>query len=80
MPDKPAQRLPRKQIETKLTVIHRKIHKEREVCEEDHVEKVLKKNGAALGTKHRPPNSENIIGRTGDHTGRKKNQKADKLR
>lgn len=80
MPDEPAQRLARKKIEPELAVINRKIHKERKVCQEDHIEKVLKKNSAAFRAEHCPPDAENIVGCPGGRAGRKKDEKTDKLR
>ena len=79
VPDDPAERFPCKQIEPKLSVIHRDIHKEREVRGKDHIKEILKKNGAALRTEHCPPDAENVIRRACHRARREEGDEADQL-
>lgn len=79
VPCKPAERFTGKQIKTELTVIDGKIHEEREISRQNHINKILKKNGTPFRAEHGAPNSQNVIRCAKHDACRKKSEKTESL-
>lgn len=79
VPCKPAERFTGKQIKTELTVIDGEIHEEREIGRQNHINEILKKNGAPFRAEHGAPDAQNVIRRAKHDARREKGEKAERL-
>jgi hypothetical protein len=79
VPDKPAERFARKQVKAQFAVIDAQVYQKRGKSRQNHVDQVLKKNGALLRAKHCAPDAEDIISRAKQYTQRKKDKEAECL-
>lgn len=79
MPRKPASCFAEEQIKAKFSIIDSYIHKEREISCQNHVNYILKKNGAPFRTEHGAPDAQNIIHCTEHNTCQKKHEKPKRL-
>ena len=79
MPCKPAECFTCKQIKAEFTIVDGKIYKKREIGRQNHINEILKKDGAPFRTEHGAPDAQNVVRRAKHDARRKKGKKTERL-